>query len=516
MKKAPGQPIGDSTPLRRTTPPARSASPLFLTVAMAAGLLALLVVSRKWQSAMVADRWEARLQQVDEAQVAALIGQISALDQAGLPVLVRAIGSSRQTVADSARREIAALLERWQMLAPGERGPRLAILARSLAREVESFPGPARRRAVGLAEQLLLWPRGGGADHTQFIADCERIFQIGGASRIPPTVGSSIDRAGRGPIVAPAVEPLARASKELGPVETPKPTGPLADGLAARLRPMMATSVDIVQLASLPGGDLPIDPIGVDAMPVMRDARGEPLPRSPDRRPGVRGRGEPRRLYDNPQDDPARNAVPGNIPWVRSPHTTLETLKENPNEENPANDRAIEDTPAEPNRLRGAEQTPTSATTPSRKDNQAKQVGVIDQTSGKVQQAVLFAPARELLLIRALNSDDVQSVRIASRELRSLGFSDANIHAARGLTHRDPKVRQRLARNVPKMPGINKRHWLLWLSQDNDPNVRLTAISLLLTTGDKLLIRQLAERSTDEPDPRIRKQIERAMEASRQ
>ena len=269
----------------------------------------------------------------------------------------------------------------------------------------------------------------------------------------------------------------------------------------------MLPRVDILLLASLPGGDLPIDPLGVNAFPavipgVQLDFK-QPVPVS---RPIERPEGEPRRLYENPFDDPA-HAIPGLVPQVDNPRTTISTL-EVPAAEKPPNGQS----PL-------PENNDTSA--PLKKDYPVKLIGTAARgrrtdRADEVDQGMLRDSERELLLIRALNSDDEQSVRSAIRELRELGFSDTSLVAARDLTDRDPEVRQQLARNVTRLAGINARHWLLWLAEDEDPNVRLTAISLLLTTGDRLLIRQIAERSSGDPDPRIRKQIQRALEMHRQ
>lgn len=496
--------MGESIAFVQAQTPTRSASPLFLTVAMATGLVALFVVSRKWQSSVVADRWESQLAQADESQIKSLVQQISALDQVGLPGLVRATGSQRQLVADSARQEIAALLQRWEMLESWESGPRLATLADNLAREVESFPRPARDHAVALAERILLWPTDGtSVDRTKLVACCERVFRIAGASRKRPTVGNSIERAGQTPVVAPRVDPLARQTPVLDPVEA-------GNQLQGQRHPVafhrpVTTSVDIVRLASLPGGGLPVEPIGVGKLPVLRDTQGDPLPTSPVRPPRLKD--EPHRLYDNPASDPARTATPWPVPRAPNPRTAIEALKDTPlYEGDPNNDNPAADRPTVPNRLPATNDVPTPGADSNHQDDHVKQVGA-------VRQETLHTPARELRLIRALNSDDSQSVSIATRELRTLGFSDTSLRAARDLTHRDPDVRQRLARSVPKMSGVNSRHWLLWLSEDKDPDVRLTAISLLLTTGDRLLTQRVAEKSANDSDPRIRKQIARALEA---
>jgi HEAT repeat protein len=51
--------------------------------------------------------------------------------------------------------------------------------------------------------------------------------------------------------------------------------------------------------------------------------------------------------------------------------------------------------------------------------------------------------------------------------------------------------------------------WLLWLSRDADPDVRLTAITLLATTGDPAMVDQIEQAARQDRDPRIRRQAQR-------
>ena len=194
--------------LSSTVGPRRSASPLFLTLAMVTALLALFAVSRHWQTQTVASHWLKQLEQVDDAQVEALIQQISALDAAGLSTLVQATGSGREVVADSARRELASLLLRWQRLSPQTSDPLKATLATSLADKVESLSPSAQQYAASLAQRLLQWPTNGEiVDSSQFIRSCERVFAIAGASRSSPTIGHSLNRAGGSTFITPAIGP---------------------------------------------------------------------------------------------------------------------------------------------------------------------------------------------------------------------------------------------------------------------------------------------------------------------
>ena len=73
----------------------------------------------------------------------------------------------------------------------------------------------------------------------------------------------------------------------------------------------------------------------------------------------------------------------------------------------------------------------------------------------------------------------------------------------------DPAVRKDLARRLPELRSIDAAPWLIQLSRDADPEVRLTAITLMATSGDPLLLEQVERIAGEDPDPRIRDQVTR-------
>ncbi len=73
----------------------------------------------------------------------------------------------------------------------------------------------------------------------------------------------------------------------------------------------------------------------------------------------------------------------------------------------------------------------------------------------------------------------------------------------------DPAVRKELARQLPELRSIDAAPWLIQLSRDSDPGVRLTAITLMATSGDPLLLEQVARIAGEDPDQRIRDQVTR-------
>jgi hypothetical protein len=95
------------------------------------------------------------------------------------------------------------------------------------------------------------------------------------------------------------------------------------------------------------------------------------------------------------------------------------------------------------------------------------------------------------------------TVAAAAAELHDRGLSGQHLELARDLTDPDPAVRRRLVDRLPDIPGLVARPWLLWLSHDDDADVRLAALTFLATSTDPRLldyVRQLADR---DQDPRI-------------
>lgn len=80
---------------------------------------------------------------------------------------------------------------------------------------------------------------------------------------------------------------------------------------------------------------------------------------------------------------------------------------------------------------------------------------------------------------------------------------------SRRLADPDPAVRKELAEALPSLSGVDAVPWLLQLARDKDPEVRLTAITLLATTGDPALLARLRAQALEDSDPRIRTQAER-------
>jgi hypothetical protein len=112
-------------------------------------------------------------------------------------------------------------------------------------------------------------------------------------------------------------------------------------------------------------------------------------------------------------------------------------------------------------------------------------------------------------IIRRLQAEDRREVAEAEAELKRRGFGDRELGLARRWFDPDPQARRRLARLLPEMPGLDAVPWLLELSRDADAEVRLTALTLLATTGDPDLVEKVQELARGDPDPRFQRLAER-------
>jgi hypothetical protein len=225
----------------------------------------------------------------------------------------------------------------------------------------------------------------------------------------------------------------------------------------------------IADLARLPGGGLPIETFPPGVLPPGLSAGSDIA--------GVEG------VEPQPLRDSAATRIPA-ILGGRSP------LRPDPN-----------DPASGPEALRGSETSTAGA------DPQASGAGRAGQRpSGGAED---LTPVDTLDLMRRLRTSGGDAMARVRAELARRGFNEVHLELARRLFDPDPEVRLELARRLPGLESVDAAPWLLWLSEDKDPEVRLAAITLLATTDDPALLRQVRTIAARDPDPRIRRQAER-------
>jgi hypothetical protein len=115
-------------------------------------------------------------------------------------------------------------------------------------------------------------------------------------------------------------------------------------------------------------------------------------------------------------------------------------------------------------------------------------------------------PTREVM--NHLHATNAKLVKAAQDELIARGFDTYELGAARRLGSPEPADRQELADALSALP-LSPVRWLLWLSQDKDARVRLSAISLMATSSDPRLTNRLLEMQATERDRRVSELLDR-------
>jgi HEAT repeat protein len=112
-------------------------------------------------------------------------------------------------------------------------------------------------------------------------------------------------------------------------------------------------------------------------------------------------------------------------------------------------------------------------------------------------------------VMRGLQAVDSPAAAEARAELVRRGFSEVHLKLAQQLFDPDPEVRKQLARTLPQLQSIDAGPWLLRLTQDEDAEVRLAALTLLATTGDPTMLSRVQEIARQDRDPAVQRTIER-------
>jgi hypothetical protein len=112
-------------------------------------------------------------------------------------------------------------------------------------------------------------------------------------------------------------------------------------------------------------------------------------------------------------------------------------------------------------------------------------------------------------LFAALHDDASQ---VAEQELRRRGFSLPEIELGRHLCSPDFKERRHYASLLPTLGGVDARPWLLYLSRDEDADVRLTVAAIMATSNDPELQARVRSMSIDDRDQRVRTTAARAVD----
>ena len=423
------------------------------TLAVTAGLL-VLIVGLWWQyPRLAAQHWRAQLDTVPDDHAGVLLRQVAALGEPGIPVLVEALGSERESVARAGKQALLEQLDRWQILRGEASSPKLAILADALAERVEQFGPTARKDASDLAARILLWPLDSEAvDRRLVIVSCESVFRATAVRR--------------GVLLQNGL--ALHQTRPVEPADNPRQR-PLPPATA------IEPGASLVDLSRLPGGGLLIESFPQPAVP---------------QRAGTTWLGDVRAKR------PRRLAFPRS---ARRLDTWRQADRPSATEQQPGErPGAITDTatPSDPHR--------PPLPNPGRALSLLEPV---DAPAGSPPGE--FSEMETTQLMQWLDCGQEPKASGARAELIRRGFTEVHLDLSRRLFDPDPEVRIELARLLPGVRSVDAMPWLLWLSRDADPEVRRVAIGLIATTGDARLLDQIEQAAREDPDPRIRRQAQR-------
>jgi HEAT repeat protein len=119
-------------------------------------------------------------------------------------------------------------------------------------------------------------------------------------------------------------------------------------------------------------------------------------------------------------------------------------------------------------------------------------------------------------LIRDLNSNDPAVEAKTRTELSRRGITDFHLKFVRRLFDPDPTVRREVVQMLPSLPGLDAAPWLLYLCRDDDAEVRLAAISLIVTTGNPALLERAEAIARADNDPRVQNEAAQIAQFRRQ
>lgn len=102
-------------------------------------------------------------------------------------------------------------------------------------------------------------------------------------------------------------------------------------------------------------------------------------------------------------------------------------------------------------------------------------------------------------------SDDAERSALARHELVRRRFSPAEIELGRRFATAKESERRLLVEALPSQSGLDLRPWLLHFCADDDPRVRLAALTIMATTGDPQLLDRVKQAAFTDPDEEIRR-----------
>ena len=420
-----------------------------ITAGLTAGLVMLVVVGFRQRGRFVAHYLVSRTAKMSDRDLTSHLRRLALLGPEGMPGLVDSLASGRPAERDAARVVLEEVVARE--CGTNTESQCLQRLTRALATAADSLSERSREAALRWTSRIVVEQYRSGRRDPTVLAYCRRIQEAW------PSVSSSVPFLASSDSERPA---RAMQSEERTVADA---RNRMNDFGAPRGQNVFAQSSQ--------------DPASVDPVEKSSEAAEKsPSPEEPARLPALADAG----LDTIPE--PAE--VPNNSVEVANPDNAIlnadfgvsvdEHLAKS---EGPG--------PSVPATSVSSESPTTSATLQA--ELRRRPDGLSD---------------RDLLTL--LYHDDAEVSGWAENELRRRDISPEEVALGRLIAHPDSGVRQRLARGLPKMPKVDHVVWLLELSHDSHPAVRLATLRSMAEFDDAKLEARADEMVDQDPNESVR------------
>jgi hypothetical protein len=427
----------------------KKAKVAILVALVAIGLAGSSFAIKKARTWLEADQWRKQLARAPENRVAIVIQQIAELDEAGIPVLVEALGSDRGCVVWAAKQKLLDQLNLWRSLSVKQYDSRLLILLESLSQKIDRFSFAAQFEAADLATRILAWPvEGSKIDQMKLLAASEKVLRAGmdsGDDSIRQKMAGSFD-----------------------------PAGLKTDDL-----------VDSNQIPVSPLNES--DGTSVKKSAYLTDAG---LFNETDSSLSVTGQ-------DELEATALKANQPGKLDWP-------ETLQPAASSQKSQASRIPDYVESAPAALQSAKQGNQAGSSDG-----VSPTSLVGSNATDGQSSPPITARDAMQLMAEIRDADKSKASAAESELIRRGFTAMQLDLARRLSDPDPAVRKQLVQLLPSLQNVDAVPWLLRLCHDADADVRLEAITFLATSSDPSVLNEVEQISQLDTDSRIRRLADR-------
>lgn len=409
-----------------------------------------------WQRADVIADLADQVAHGDKAEATAAVRQLAAIPRPPLSVLVEAATSDERATAEAAQVEINRMLGQWQKQVDrkqriGSVSGQVTELAATLAAKRREFSSAdfswlssATRKIVRIANKCP-------AKKTPLVAlHCDEIMAVVERHRTLPAVGHDDETDGEQP----------------QDVVVPSNAADQAESQHAQLEQ---------EFSAFPSWRMPASP--------ATDARSPaPIDSAPAHQPAANGSTDGNRLRSEKGEQVNRESNSGNAVWRPTPNSGDQAAQ--PEWAQPMY-RIVPPEPAN---------TATGDPAPPRRIVESSKHAPVNPRAAAIETRRLLARWRDS------KGNETQFVE---HDLATRGFKKLPQRLVEQFLSDDADVRIHLVDSVLTEANVDARPWLALLADDEDADVRLTAVTVMATSNDKSLVEKAWQVAIHDRDPRI-------------